>query len=296
MIIYGKLLLTAFVWGGTFIAGRILAAEVGPFSASFLRFAAATFFLAVFTWRIEGRLPRVDGRRIFPLILLAMTGVFAYNFFFFSGLQTIEAGRAAVIIACNPVFIALFSSLLFGEKLRPVALAGILLSVVGALTVITRGRVELLWAGGFGRGEALIFGCVLSWVAFSLIGKKVLSTLTPLVSILYATAIGALALLVPAVQEGMFDAIGGYTAGSWLAIGYLGFFGTALGFVWYYQGIRAIGPTRAGLFINFVPISAVLLAFAILGESITLSLFVGTVLVIAGVTLTNQRKVQGRGD
>ena len=296
MIIYAKLLLTAFFWGGTFIAGRILAAEVGPFSASFLRFAAATFFLAVFTWRIEGRLPRVDGRRIFPLILLAMTGVFAYNFFFFSGLQTIEAGRAAVIIACNPVFIALFSALLFGEKLRPAALAGILLSVVGALTVITRGRVELLWAGGFGRGEALIFGCVLSWVAFSLIGKKVLSTLTPLVSILYATAIGTLALLVPAAEEGMFAAIGGYTAGSWLAIGYLGFFGTALGFVWYYQGIRAIGPTRAGLFINFVPISAVLLAFAILGESITLSLLVGTVLVIAGVTLTNQRKVQGPGD
>ena len=292
MFIYVKLLLTAVFWGGTFIAGRILAAEVGPFSASFLRFAVATFFLAIFAWRIESRLPRADGKRIAALVLLAMTGVFAYNFFFFSGLQTIEAGRAAVIIACNPVFIALFSALLFKEKLRPAALAGILLSLGGALTVITRGRLELLWAGGFGRGEALIFGCVLSWVAFSLIGKKVLSTLTPLVSVLYATTIGAIALLIPALQEGMLDAIAGYTTGSWLAIGYLGFFGTALGFVWYYQGIKAFGPTRAGLFINFVPISAVLLAFAMLGESITLSLLIGTGLVIAGVTLTNRQKLR----
>lgn len=290
MWIYLKLLLTAIFWGGTFIAGRILAAEVGPYSAAFLRFAAATLCLAVFTWKIENRFPRVGGGQIAAVTLLAMTGVFAYNICFFTGLQIVEAGRAAVIIACNPVFIALFSALLFKEKLRPPAVAGILLSVAGALTVITRGRPDQLWSGGFGRGEALIFGCVLSWVAFSLIGKKVLSGLTPLVSILYAAALGALALLYPALHEGMADHFAATSTRAWLAIVYLGFFGTALGFVWYYQGIKAIGPTRAGLFINFVPISAVVLAFAILGESITPSLFIGTLLVICGVTLTNHSK------
>lgn len=288
--VYFKLLLTAVFWGGTFIAGRILAAEVGPYSASFLRFAAATICLAVFTFHIEHRFPLVDRKRIVGLVLLAMTGVFSYNIFFFTGLQTIEAGRAAVIIACNPVFIALFSALLFGEKLRPPALFGILLSVSGALTVITRGSLDQLWSGGFGKGEVLIFGCVLSWVAFSLIGKRVLSGMTPLVSIGYSVAIGTLALLAPAIREGLLAGLGGYSAVSWVAIAYLGVFGTAVGFVWYYQGIQAIGPTRAGLFINFVPISAVVLAFVILGEAITVSLFVGTSLVIGGVYLTNQHR------
>lgn len=293
MWIYFKLLLTAVFWGGTFIAGRVLAAEVGPYSASFLRFVVASICLAVITFRIEKRFPRVDGKRVGGLVLLALTGVFAYNIFFFNGLQTIEAGRAAVIIACNPVFIALFSAIIFGEKLRPPAIAGILLSVGGALTVITRGRLDQLWSGGFGRGEALIFGCVLSWVSFSLIGKKVLSGLTPLVSILYAVAIGTLALLPPAVREGILADLAGYSAGSWAAIVYLGFFGTALGFVWYYQGIQAIGPTRAGLFINFVPISAVGLAFVLLGEAITPSLFIGTFLVLCGVYITNQSRIGG---
>ncbi len=159
------------------------------------------------------------------------------------------------------------------------------------MTVITRGHIDQLWSGGFGRGEVLIFGCVLSWVSFSLIGKKVLSGLTPLVSILYAVAIGTFALLVPAIREGMLADLGSYSTVSWVAIVYLGFFGTALGFVWYYQGIKAIGPTRAGLFINFVPISAVVLAFGLLGEVITPSLFIGTSLVICGVYLTNQSRI-----
>jgi len=75
----------------------------------------------------------------------------------------------------------------------------------------------------------------------------------------------------------------------WLCISYLGVFGTVIGFVWYYQGVERIGPTKAGLFINFVPISAILCAFFILKEPITLSLAIGAVLVISGVYLTNRK-------
>ena len=66
-------------------------------------------------------------------------------------------------------------------------------------------------------------------------------------------------------------------------------FGTVLGFVWYYEGIKVLGPTRAGQFINFVPICAIVLAFFILGEPLTWSLLVGAAFVISGVSLTNMR-------
>jgi drug/metabolite transporter (DMT)-like permease len=59
------------------------------------------------------------------------------------------------------------------------------------------------------------------------------------------------------------------------------------GFVWYYEGIKKIGPTKAGLFINVVPLSAVVLAFFLLNEPLTLSLLIGTVLVSTGIYLTN---------
>jgi drug/metabolite transporter (DMT)-like permease len=288
-MVYFKLLLTAFFWGGTFIAGRSLAGSVGPYSAAFLRFVVASAFLVLLTVRIEGRMPKLTIKTTPWVVLLGMTGVFSYNVFFFKGLALIEAGRAAIIIANNPVFITLFSALLFRERLTPVKGTGVLLSVTGALVVITRGNLAAIAADGIGKGELLIFGCVASWVAYSLIGKKVMYDLSPLSAVACSAVIGATALFPAALFEGVAAAAPSYRLADWAAIFYLGFFGTVLGFVWYYQGIQRIGPARASLFINFVPISAVILAFFILEEPLTPSLAVGTLLVCTGVYLTHRK-------
>ena len=288
MLTYIKLCFTAFFWGGTFIAGRAIGETVDPFSAAFLRFAIASVFLLFFVWRTHGRIPGINLNQLLPVVLLGLTGVFAYNAFFFKGLQMIEAGRAAVIIATNPVLIALFSAVIFKERLTWTKIIGILFSVTGAVIVITRGDPVLLWRGGLGLGEVFIFGCVLSWVSFSLIGKSVMSHMSPLLSVFYSTVLGAVFLFIPAVVEGMFGQAGGYGPMDWTSLFYLGFFGTVLGFVWYYQGINTIGPTRASLFINLVPVSAVILAFLILSEPLTASLLVGTLMVSTGMYLTNR--------
>ena len=161
------------------------------------------------------------------------------------------------------------------------------MSVSGALIVISRGNVFDILQGSLGLGEFYIFLCVLSWVSFSLLGKSVMADLSPLSSVTYSSIAGTIFLVVPALREGLADCIY-YSVSDWWNIFYLGFFGTVLGFVWFYEGINQIGPTRAGLFINFVPVSAILLAFLILGEPLTLSLLIGTLLVSAGVYLTNR--------
>lgn len=287
-MIYLKLLATAFLWGGTFIAGRALAGHVTPPSAAFLRFAVATACLHLLAWRIEGGLPRLRPGQAAGVILAGLTGVFSYNLFFFTGLTYLTASRASLIIATNPVFIALASAALFGDRLNRSRLLGILLSAVGAMVVISRGRPDLILAGEIGMGEAFIFGAVASWVAFSLIGKRVLAELSPLASITYAATVGTIALLIPALLDGLLPHLADYRLADWLWIGYLGVFGTAVGFIWYYQGIRAIGPSRAGLFINFVPVSAILLGILVLREPVTASLFVGAALVTVGAFLTNR--------
>ena len=287
MIIYLKLILTAIFWGGTFIAGRIVARNVDPFSASFLRFALASLFLIVFVWKNEGRLPKIKKSQIVPVVLLGATGVFLYNVFFFKGLKLIEAGRAAIIIANNPICIALLSAYFFKEKLSLLKIIGIILSVSGALTVISKGHWVTVIHGGFGWGDLYIFICVLSWAAFSLIGKTVLKGMSPLVAIAYSSMVGGGLLFFPAYANGLMIHLFSYTLTDWLGIFYLGFFGTVIGFVWYYDGIKKIGPTKASIFINFVPISAVILAFIILAEPLTLSLLIGTILVSSGVYLVN---------
>lgn len=294
MFVYVKLLLTAIFWGGTFIAGRVIANDVAPFSAAFSRFLIASALLLALTWKVEGKFAPIKRGQIVPIILLGMTGIFAYNFFFFKGLKLITAGRASVIVASNPIFITLLSSLFFKEKLTLIKAAGIILSVSGAIIVISKGNPTELLAGKLGWGELYIFGCALSWVAYSLMGKAIMGNLTPLASVSYSSLVGTLALLLPAYFEGLTQDFLHYSGLDWLSILYLALFGTALGFRWYYEGIKSIGPSKASIFINFVPISGVLLAFFILREPIKPSLLIGTILVSSGVYLTNTVPSGGR--
>ena len=289
ILIYVKLMLTAIFWGGTFIAGRVVAKDVGPFSAAFFRFAIASSFLTLIVWRIDGKLILPKKKQMVPVILLGLTGVFTYNIFFFKGLKLINAGRASIIIANNPIFIAILSAYFFKEKLNLIKVVGIIISVTGAIIVISKGNLNEIVQGNIGRGEIFIFCCVLSWVVYSLIGKVVMADLSPISSVFYSCVIGTFFLFFPACFEGIINNFHHYPIMAWLGIFYLGIFGTVVGFVWYYEGIKQIGPTKASLFINFVPVSAVILAFMILDEPITLSLFIGTILVCAGVYLTNKK-------
>jgi drug/metabolite transporter (DMT)-like permease len=292
MGVYARLLLTAMFWGGTFVAGRVVAGEVGPFSVSFLRFLAASVCLFVLVRVVEGRWPRVRGRQIVTIILLGLTGVAAYNIFFLKGLRIIPASRASLIVATCPVFITVFSALIFKEQLTWVRSLGVVLSVTGAAVVVSGGNPLAVFNGAVGAGEALILGCVLMWTAYSLIGKAAMRELSALVLVAYSSGLGALLLLAPACLEGMLGDMGHYSAKSWLCILYLGLFGTVLGFLWYYQGVKAIGAMKAGLFINFVPVWGVILAYLILDERLTGALLVGAVLVVWGVYLVNRSGVR----
>jgi len=288
MKIYVKLLFTTLFWGGTFVAGKVVSQNVGPFSIAFQRFAIASILLILLTWKIEGKLPALKKFQILPVILLGMTGIFIYNVMFFKGLKIIEASRASLIIATCPVFITIFSAIFLKEKINLIKALGIIISICGAIIVISKGNIEQMFRTGLGLGELYVFCCVLSWVAYSLIGKAVMRNLSPLASVSYSSIVGAVALFIPACFEGLLQYFSNQSVLDWSCISYLGIFGTVIGFVWYYQGVQRLGPTKAGLFINFVPIFAILCAFIILQEPITISLVVGTALVISGVYLTNR--------
>ena len=289
MYTYAPLVLTMSLWGGTFIAGRALATTITPASAAFLRFSIATIALAFFTYLIDGKLSFPPRKQWPGLLLLGLTGVFSYNVLFFTGLQYIEAGRASLIIALNPLVITIFATLFLHEPLSLRQFFGVILSLTGAAYVISNGSPGLLLSGSFGRGELAILGCVGSWAAYSLIGRTVLSTLSPLAAVFYSSLIGTLLLLWPAQQEGLFQKIPAISLPEWAMLFFLGFFATALGFSLYYRAIKKIGPTRTGVFINLVPLFSIILSWFILGESVKPLVITGGIILLTGVGLTNYR-------
>lgn len=287
LLTYFSLVLTMLFWGGTFIAGRVLAEDVAPANSAFIRFAIATIALFFLALLADGKIPLPPRKKWLPLLFLGLTGVFSYNVLFFSGLQHISAGRASLIIALNPLVISVLAFFFLKESLNFKQFGGIVLSLCGAVIVISNGHPEDLLSSSFGPGEMALLGCVLSWSAYSLIGRSVLTDLSPLASVFYSSLIGTLLLFLPAAANNLVGVIGSISFTSWMSLLYLGFFGTALGFSLYYRSIKKIGATRSGIFINLVPLFSILLSWALLGETIKPIVIVGGLILLCGVSITN---------
>lgn len=290
LFIYLSLILTMLLWSGTFIAGRMLGSSVPPTTTALLRFLVASITLLMILRLHHGYIPKPKKSQLPMLFLLGLTGIFAYNIFFFEGLRHINAGRASLIIASTPLCIATAATFFFKEAMTGRKFCGILLSLVGAIFVISNGHPSEIFQGGFGPGEKAFLGCVASWTIYTLAGRKVLNKIAPLTAVCYSCIIGTILLAIPALHYGFLHHITAITYTDWCNITYLGVAGTAIGFWLYYRAIKAVGAGRAGIFINLVPVFALLLANIFLGESIKLSVLAGGILVLVGVSLTNMTK------
>ena len=285
--IYAQLVLVAIMWGGTFIAGRIAAAQMSAPMAALWRYVIATVALLALAFAIERGLPRLSRRQWVGVCLLGATGVTAYNLFFMFGMETVSASRGSLIIATVPAATLLGGALFLREPLTLRRVAGVLIALLGVAVELGHGNPLVLFGGHAGIGEAALFGCVLAWAAYTLIGKRMLVGLSPLAATTYAALTGTAMLAVICAVNGDL-ALPQATSRGWMALAYMGVFGTAIAFVWFYDGVSTIGPARSMVFVNLVPLFAIAFAMLLLGEELEISMVAGAALVIAGVFIINR--------
>lgn len=285
---YLQLVVTMLCWGGTWVAARFVVQEVAPLGVAVWRFFfAATSLLGLVYWR-HGRLPAISRREFMLILALGATGIFLYNLFFLFGMQHISAGRGALVVALNPVITLLAASWLLKEGMTTQKALGSTLALTGCLTVIGRGDPLALFDGKAGAGETLILGCAVMWSAYTLIGRQGTKSLSALLMTAYASCAGFIMLLAAALLDKPAQLAPHYSAGAWSAIIFLGLLGTTLGFTWFSAAVQEIGAARASIFINLVPVAAVLQGALLLGERLDLSALIGGTLVICGVILTQR--------
>jgi drug/metabolite transporter (DMT)-like permease len=285
-MLYTKLVLMALFWSGVFPAVNIVLGSMGLVTSVFLRFWWAAVILLVMLRLREHRLPRPSPRETVLIVGLALLGITVYNVLFTAGLAMVEASRAALIVPTNPAFTALFAALFLKERLGAVRAAGIALCMLGALWVLSRGSLHSLLTLNLGLGELLLILCIFMWSAYTLLGRIALSGLPALALTAYVMTVGSLLLAIPASLENA--SLVNATWQSWAALGYLVVFGTVLPFLWFYEGVKALGAARAAQFINLVPPLAVAESVLLLGEPMTPALYIGAALVVAGLYLTNK--------
>ena len=286
--IYARLIAVPAIWGGTFIAGRIVALAVPATVGSLMRYVVAVVALVVAARWLEGGLPGLSRRQFIGTLLLGATGIFAYNLFFLGALARLPASRTSLIIALNPVVTIAVASLLLGEHMSPRRWLGVAIALAGVWIVVSRGDVLGSVVGAIGSGELLMFGGVCSWAAYTLIGRKVLSGLSPLAATTYASIWGGAMLAAAAIPDLRGLDVGTITVPVVLSVLYLGVLGTSLAFVWYYQAVKQLGAARTVIFNNLVPVFGATFGVLLLGEPLLPSMLIGGVIAVAGVMMVSR--------
>ncbi len=198
---YARLVAVPAIWGGTFVAGKIVVATLTPLMGSFARYVVA----CVACWwprscsKADCRGSRAaNGPATF---VLGLFGVFAYNLFFMGALAKLPASRAALIIALNPAITIAISAVVLKERLGARRWLGVAVALLGVAIVVSKGDLASFAGGGVGVGELLMFGAVTSWALYTILGRKVLGGLSPLAATNYAALWGTLLLGIVAAPH-----------------------------------------------------------------------------------------------
>jgi drug/metabolite transporter (DMT)-like permease len=272
------------MWGGTFIATKMASHVFGSFTGASFRYLVALLFMVPMMLFKDAKAFKVTDKQFIQLALLGFTGIFAYSFFFFTGLRQVKASHGALIVALNPVLVMLISALIGKERISGIKILGLLISLAGTAIVIARGDILDLFTM-FTWGDALMLGCPISWAFYTYFAKDALKFASPLQASTWAILTGMM-FIVFFVPFEPYPVNVDWTV--WLAIVYLGICGSVLGFIWYYEGIKAIGPVKTSAFNNLIPIFAMLLSVVLLGETIHGYMIYGSAMVIGGVYLINK--------
>ncbi len=291
--IYFILLLVPLFWGGAFGATKHVLSELPPLTASAVRFLLAGLLLAGWlTIRREWDWAAIKENWL-GLTGLGLSGVLGYNYFFAVGLQYTSAITGALVVVINPVTTAIIAVLFLGEKWSVRLGLGIVISLVGVLTVITRGNYAALAALSLNYGECLLFGAVASWSTYTLLGKVVMKKVGASLATTVSTLIGTVFLMLISLGEAGWGRLPQVSGQVMAELVYLAVFATVVAFILFNVGISRIGASKASAYINLMPVNAMLIAWAVYGETVTAMHLAGMVLVVTGVALTTRAPAAG---
>jgi drug/metabolite transporter (DMT)-like permease len=281
--------LTSLFWAANTVLGRFVAGHVPPITLAFIRWSGATAILLPFAARHLARDWPVIRKQAGTMALLSFTGFSVYNTLAYWGLQYTTAINGLLLQSVAPLFVAMWTFVLFGDRLTLRQACGICVSLSGVLVIVCHGSLAVLLGIHFNRGDVCFVVALLVYGFYAAYLRK-RPPIHPFSFLTAAMGTGAV-FLVPAV---VWEIAGGRVVvldiESVASFAFVCLFPSLLGYLFLNRGIELIGANRAAPFIHLVPVFGSALAILLLGERFELFHAVGYGLVFAGITVaTNSR-------
>ncbi|MDP2964955.1 MAG: DMT family transporter [Pelolinea sp.] len=283
-----KLVVAIAVWGGSFIATKIVVGEVSPVTVVWSRFLIGLIILGWFAWR-HGELAIPTRKDGLEFAFLGFMGITLHQWLQSSGLVTSEAATTAWIVSTTPVFMAVLGWLFLKEHLGLARTAGIALAALGVLLVVSKGSFGGMFNGSFGRpGDILILISAPNWAIFSVLSRPALQKHSAIKVTFYVLLFGWLLTSLQFLAGRHWVEYSQFSTTGWICIAFLGIFCSALAYIFYNDGLKALPASQVGAFLYLEPLVATLVAAVVLSEQIFLVTLAGGALILFGVWQVNR--------
>ena len=286
---YSMLVLATLFWAGNFMVGKFAFLEgIPPMSLVFYRWTLVWIILLPFTYKEIIKFKSVILNNLPLLFFLAFTSVGLFNSFTYLSLVHTQVINASLFNTAIPAMIILLCFLFKIEKTNKYQIFGLIISVLGIFSIITKLDIENLLSLNFNKGDLIMIGGVITWGLYSSFLKKKKFTL-PLLTLVHVLCTLGLLFVFPQylyeLSQGLvikFDISLGYT------LIFLALFPSIGSYYCWAGAVTIIGPNRSGIFLSLIPLFSTIMAIIFLNETFQFFHLIGAILIVLGLFLSNK--------
>lgn len=283
------LTLTAVMWAMNAIIGQLAVGEITPFALVLGRWAMVAAAMGLlYGGELRRSWPALRARFGW-LVLAAICGFTGFNTLFYIASQQTSGINIGILQGSMPVFVLLGAFAAFGDRVSRAQLAGVAVTLVGVLLVASGGDIDRLLGLALNRGDLIMLAACLLYAGYA-VALRNRPDVPGTALFAFFAIISAITALPLAAWEATQPGYLWPSAEGWALTLIVAIFPSCLAQLFFLRGVDLIGPGRAGVYINLVPVFAAILAILILGERFHIYHGAALVLVIGGIWLAQRQR------
>ena len=287
---YLFLVLATFCWSGNFIVGKFATLyEIPPLTLNVFRWISVWFILIPFTYKeIFENLSYIK-KNWLVISFMGVITISTFNSVVYFALNYTQVINAVLMLSAIPAATIVLSSLMKIEETNIFQLLGLVLSIIGIGSIISNGDIQKIISLDFNKGDMWMLVCVITWSLYSTLLKKNNFKFSQFTLIQLMVSVGILFLIPQFFYEKSIGLELNLDKNFFLILIYVAIFPAIAAYYFWQKGIEIIGPNRASMFIQLMPLFSAVMAIIIFKEKFELYHFVGAIFILSGIYLSNRK-------